>query len=41
MLIGAGVALLASLVAALIPARHTPAAGAPSASPAPQAARAA
>ncbi|MFE9044815.1 MFS transporter [Streptomyces sp. NPDC012421] len=41
MLIGAGVALLASLVAALIPARHTPAAGSPSTSPAPQTARAA
>ncbi|MFI8513633.1 MFS transporter [Streptomyces sp. NPDC085460] len=41
MLIGAGVALLASLVAALIPARHTPAAGSPATSPAPRTARAA
>ncbi|MET9348281.1 MFS transporter [Streptomyces termitum] len=41
MLIGAGVALLASLTAALIPARHTPA-GAPAEAPAPEkAARAA
>ncbi|MEU9852259.1 MFS transporter [Streptomyces sp. NPDC047974] len=41
LLIGAGVALLASLVAALIPARHTPAADTPDETPAPQAARAA
>ncbi|MFD5765929.1 MFS transporter [Streptomyces sp. NPDC127049] len=41
MLIGAGVALLASIVAALIPARHTPAAGAPAATPAQETARAA
>ncbi|MFB7937559.1 MFS transporter, partial [Streptomyces sp. NPDC056049] len=41
MLIGAGVALLASIVAALIPTRHTPAAGAPAATPAQETARAA
>ncbi|MFF0481141.1 MFS transporter [Streptomyces sp. NPDC004779] len=40
MLIGAGVALLASIVAALIPARHTPAAT-PAATPAQETARAA
>ncbi|MET8968492.1 MFS transporter [Streptomyces hydrogenans] len=41
MLIGAGVALLASLVAAFIPARHAPAGTAPAEAPAPEAARAA
>ncbi|MFK3735438.1 MFS transporter [Streptomyces sp. NPDC088090] len=41
MLIGAGVALLASAVAALIPARHAPAGPAPAGAPAPEAARAA
>ncbi|MEU3396658.1 MFS transporter [Streptomyces filamentosus] len=40
MLIGAGVALLAAAVAALIPARHAPG-GAPAEAPVPQAARAA
>ncbi|MFG3194211.1 MFS transporter [Streptomyces omiyaensis] len=39
MLIGAGVALLASAVAALIPARHAPGADAPAQAPAPRAAR--